>query len=130
MSTLPRQLRSSATEPERMLWSKLRNRQIAGVKFRRQHPIGPYVVDFASLERKLVIELDGKLHKQRKSYDEERTRMLEGLGFRVLRFRNFEIYSRLQDVITQIEVALTNPPLRNDAASKGSSPSIGGRGSG
>jgi very-short-patch-repair endonuclease len=80
-----RELRTEPTATEQLLWSRLRRRQIAGHKFRRQHVLGPYIVDFACLEQKLVIELDGGQHAEQRCYDERRTRWLEQRGFRVLK---------------------------------------------
>ena len=68
-----KQLRANPTEPERILWTILRGRNLAGLKFRRQHPIEPYIVDFYCAEASLVIELDGQSHDDRKAYDDQRT---------------------------------------------------------
>lgn len=81
-----RKLRQTSTTPEVKLWQHLRNRRFMGLKFRRQFPIGPYVVDFVCLSHKLVIELDGGQHVQQLDYDNQRTEYLEHFGFRVLRF--------------------------------------------
>ncbi len=110
MSLLHHQLRRRLTEPEKLLWQQLRNRQLSGFKFRRQHPIGPYIVDFACLNPKLVIELDGRLHDKRYAYDETRTRFLEPNGFTVVRFRNIEIYRQRSAVLATIEAALFPNP--------------------
>ncbi len=99
---LHRQLRRTLTEPERILWSRLRNRQLGGYKFRRQHPIGPYITDFACLNPRLVIGLDGRIHSKQKDYDEARTIFLVSQGFEVIRFRNVEIYQQLQVVLDTI----------------------------
>lgn len=92
MSLLQRQLRGALTEPERLLWDKLRNRKLGGFKFRRQHPIGPYIGDFVCLAPKVVVELDGRQHLKRRDYDENRMHFLESQGFIVIRFRDIEIY--------------------------------------
>jgi very-short-patch-repair endonuclease len=68
-----RHLRRTATDAERALWAKLRNRQLAGLKFRRQHPLGPYTVDFVCFERRLVIEVDGGQHAEAAEQDAQRT---------------------------------------------------------
>ena len=81
-----RNLRKNATDAEQKLWRHLRNRQLAGVKFRTQYPIAGHVADFASPEQRLVIELDGGQHADRQDQDEERTRKLNCNGYRVLRF--------------------------------------------
>jgi len=106
MSLLHRQLRRALTEPARLLWETLRNRQLAGFKFRRQHPIGPYIGDFVCLSPKLVVELDGKLHLKRHEYDESRTSILNSLGFKVIRFRNIDVYRRSSAVLAEIEATL------------------------
>jgi very-short-patch-repair endonuclease len=80
------------------LWKALRNRALGGYKFRRQHPIGPYVVDFACVDCKLVIEVDGQTHLPRKSADEKRAQLLEKEGWCVIRFWNTEIYEELEPV--------------------------------
>ena len=89
-----RELRSHATAQETILWNYLRDKRL-GVKFRRQVPIGNYVVDFACLEKHLIIEVDGSQHAENKE-DIIRTRYLEQCGFRVLRFWNNEINQNLQ----------------------------------
>ncbi len=76
------QLRTNSTIPEQRLWSMLRARQLCRMRFRRQHPIEPYVVDFLCASAKLVIELDGESHDGRDKYDNRRTQHLEDLGFR------------------------------------------------
>ena len=81
-----RQLRRQQTDVETKLWFRLRGRQICGVKFRRQHPIGPYIVDFCCPDRGLVVELDGGQHAEHTSSDQARTRFLEAEGYRVVRF--------------------------------------------
>jgi len=87
-----RALRSDMTESERKLWALLRRKQIAGLRFRRQQPIGPYIADFYCPAAKLVLELDGGQHGEdrRREYDEARTDWFEANGYRVLRFANHE----------------------------------------
>jgi very-short-patch-repair endonuclease len=101
-----RLLRKAMTDAERRLWNELRLRQVEGLKFRRQFPIGRYIVDFACPERKLIIEVDGGQHADQESYDTERTRWLESRGFRVLRFWNNEIQMNLEGVKESIYNAL------------------------
>jgi len=109
-------LRANMTEPERRLWYYLRAHRFAGVKFRRQALIGPYVVDFASLRRNLIIEVDGGQHADSEN-DQRRTRWLEDQGFRVLRFWNNEVLSNTQGVLEAIMIAAINlspgAPLRS-----------------
>lgn len=77
-----------------------------GLKFRRQYPVGPYVVDFICLSHKLVIELDGGHHADNKAYDDKRTAYLEHFGFRVLRFWNTEVFSQLEDMLEQVRLCI------------------------
>jgi very-short-patch-repair endonuclease len=79
-------LRKSLTDAERWLWQRLRNRGLSGYKFRRQHPIGPFVVDFACIEKGVVIELDGSQHAQNMESDSRRSEYLRRKGYKVLRF--------------------------------------------
>ena len=102
MKNRARNLRKNQTEAEKLLWSSLRNRQIAGCKFRRQWPIGPYIVDFACLSRKLLIELDGGQHSEAIAYDEARTKFLEAQGYRVIRFWNNEMLTEPTAVLQRI----------------------------
>jgi len=80
------------------LWSHLRIKQMEGNRFRRQQPIGPYVVDFVCFEKKLVVELDGGQHAEQSAYDAERTTWLESQGFRVLRFWNHQVLREIEAV--------------------------------
>ena len=86
-----RALRREATFPERLLWGRLRGGRLNGWKFRRQHPVGPYIVDFYCHEVGLVVELDGRSHDGRVRQDRERTRWLEQHGLRVIRFTNDDV---------------------------------------
>jgi len=94
-------LRNGMTEAEKLLWSRLRNRQVKGFKFRRQHPINEFVVDFFCYDAKLVIELDGSVHDDlhQSERDKERTRILNIMGLSEMRFRNEEVINNLEDVI-------------------------------
>src|SRR5262245_16073058 len=104
-----RKLRRKLTDVENKLWSQLRGRQLSGVKFRRQHPIGPFIVDFCCVERGLVVELDGSQHAERRAADERRTRLVERFGYRVLRFWDNEVLSNLDGVLERISEALEEP---------------------
>ena len=101
-----RELRRFATDAERVLWSRLRSRQLEGCKFRRQAPIGRFIADFACLERRLVIELDGGQHAEQVRYDDARTEVLEAAGWTVLRFWNHEVLQNTQGVVDDIWAAL------------------------
>lgn len=98
-------LRSNQTNAERILWYHLRNRRLAGIKFRRQQLIGDYIVDFISYERKLVVELDGARHKEeaRKRKDKIRTEWITKEGYKVLRFWNYDVLRRIDKVLMTIE---------------------------
>lgn len=104
-----RHLRRNLTDAERMLWQALRNRQLGHRKFRRQMPIGPYIVDFACEESRLIIELDGGQHAARQDYDSARTQYLEKCGYRVLRFWNNDVMGNLDGVLTVILAETTSP---------------------
>ncbi|MEF3194274.1 MAG: DUF3418 domain-containing protein, partial [Halothiobacillaceae bacterium] len=106
---LARKLRARSTEAERKLWYQLRARRFDGTKFRRQHPLGPYIVDFVCLESHLVIELDGGQHSEAESYDRQRDAWLNAQGFRVLRFWNNEVMQNLDGVLEAIHQALHSP---------------------
>ena len=95
-------LRNSATDAERRLWQHLRLRQLGGFKFRRQVPLHGYVVDFLCVELKLVVELDGGQHADQTAYDEIRTGVLQGAGYRVLRYWNDDALLRTSDVLEDI----------------------------
>ncbi|GAB3310758.1 endonuclease domain-containing protein [Luteimonas notoginsengisoli] len=94
-----RSLRNNATDAEQHLWQQLRGRQLAGYKFRRQYPIAGFIADFACIEARLVVELDGGQHVERTAEDAARTRRIECNGYRVPRFWN-------DDVLVDTEVVL------------------------
>jgi very-short-patch-repair endonuclease len=104
-----RALRNNLTDAEQKLWQKLRAQQL-DVKFRRQHPIAQYVVDFVFLQEKLIIEPDGGQHAAQLMYDRERTVLLESLGYRVLRFWNNEVFENFDGVLASISEALHPTP--------------------
>ena len=97
-----RSLRETPTDAESLLWYHLRDRRLANFKFRRQRPIGPYFADFACLEAKLIVELDGGQHVEAAGYDENRTRFIEALGYRVHRFWNNEVLAQTDAVRERI----------------------------
>ena len=113
-----RELRRTATDAEKMMWQLLRNRQLDGWKFRRQHPINRYILDFCCHEAKLAIELDGGQHAdpEQAYYDRERTLALETEGIRVLRFWNNDVLKNTNAVLQVI----WNAP--SDSLSPGPSP--------
>ncbi len=93
-----RVLRKNSTDAERRLWQGLRRNQINGCKFRRQQPIGPYIVDFVCFEKRLIIEVDGGQHAQQLEDDLARTEWLRSQGFQVLRFWNNQILREIDSV--------------------------------
>jgi very-short-patch-repair endonuclease len=103
-----RGLKKEATEAERKLWERLRNKKLNGLKFRRQHPLNNYIVDFYCYEKKLVIEVDGTVHatKENREYDRGRTAELNELGITVLRFWNEEVIGDIEDVVRRIMEAV------------------------
>ena len=119
-TTKARELRKNPTEAERRLWQHLRLRQFDGYKFRRQQPLGPYIVDFICLEKKIVIEVDGGQHSTQVQYDNERTAWLAAHGFRVLRFWNNEVLSEIEKVKEVIwEALMKSHPHLNPPPSRG-----------
>lgn len=111
MQRYVRSLRKDLTTAERLLWSRLRRRQVAGFKFRRQHQIGPYICDFASLDGSIIVELDGSQHLDRRTYAERRDGFLRSAGFRVLRFWNGDVLARTDQVVETIHAALQQPEM-------------------
>jgi len=109
-SETARRLRAEMTDAERKLWSLLRRKQLQGFRFRRQIPIGPYIADFACMAQHLIVELDGGQHAERVHYDEGRTTWLAGVGYRVLRFWNGEVFTNTDGVVETIRLALLDPP--------------------
>jgi very-short-patch-repair endonuclease len=97
-----RELRSNLTDAERRLWQKLKRRQIAGVKFRRQQPIGHFIVDFVCFERRVIVEVDGGQHAEQLHYDQQRTRWLEAQGYRVLRYWNNDVLANTEAVVQAV----------------------------
>lgn len=108
-----RLLRSDMTIAEHKLWQAISGKQIEDCRFRRQHPIGPYIADFACTDKSLVIELDGGQHQEQVAYDERRTKFLQMHGWRVLRFWNNDVLNNLDGVLAKvIEVLTAAPPSR------------------
>ena len=111
--TFARKLRRSETDAERKIWQQLRSHNLNGVKFRRQHPVGPYIIDFICINEKLVIELDGSQHQRQEDYDAERTAYLERNGYRVMRFWDNDVLLRTDDVMQVIVDTLVVSPHPN-----------------
>ena len=106
------ELRKELTPAERKLWSRIRNDQL-GVTFRRQHAVGNYIPDFCSPKAKLIIELDGSQHLEQVEYDEERTKYLESLGYKVIRFWNNSVIKDIDSTILAILRAMEDNHARN-----------------
>ena len=102
-------LREQSTTAERLLWQQLRSKQLEGYKFRRQEPIGRYIVDFVNYEKRIVIELDGGQHAIDKENDQIRDNWLKTEGFKVLRFWNNEIFENLEGVLEIMRKELLSP---------------------
>jgi len=102
MLQVSKRLRQQMTGTEVKLWQHLRGHRLIGVHFRRQHAIGPYVVDFCAPSRKLIIELDGSQHLDQEEWDLERTKYLEARGYRVIRFWNSNITNQIEVVLDVI----------------------------
>ena len=120
---LAKQLRQKQTETETLLWSKLRDRQLLGLKFRRQQCIGNYIIDFACMDKKLLIEIDGGHHNTDETIkkDLDRTRWLKSKGYLVLRFWNNDIMENLDGVVETIiqTLAQKSPPHSNSLPRRG-----------
>lgn len=101
-----KRLRDNPTEAERRLWDRLRRRQIEGFRFRRQQPIGPYIVDFYCSDARLIVEVDGGQYSA--DADRERTRWLEERGYRVIRFWNNDVIDNIDGVLQRLAELLTD----------------------
>jgi very-short-patch-repair endonuclease len=113
-----RELRRDSGRAEKICWDLLRDRRINGVKFRRQHPIGPYFADFACVSKKLVVEVDGEHHAFQVERDARRTAAMEREGWRVIRFWANEVVQNREGIWSAIEIAL------NDRSSVTPSPNL------
>lgn len=100
------------TPAEECLWQSLRGRQVANLKFRRQHPLGPYIVDFCCPEIRLIIEIDGEVHETQREYDAGRTETIEQYGYRVIRFTNDDVLHRHGWVLDTILNLISTPSER------------------
>ena len=112
INIIAKNLRKRSTHAEILLWRHLRAKQLEGLKFKRQQPVGNYIVDFVCFKKQIVIEVDGGQHAIEKDKDKERDRWLEGQGFRVLRFWNNEVVVNIEGVLEVIRGScLNHPPL-------------------
>ncbi len=101
-------LRKRMTDAEQLFWRHLRNRELDGWKFRRQHPVGPFIVDFACPEKMVIIEVDGGQHDENKELDVQRSAYLNKMGYRVCRFWNNEVMQETEAVLESIFAILAN----------------------
>jgi very-short-patch-repair endonuclease len=126
-------LRRRTTPAEQDLWQELRGQRLNGLRFRLQHPVGPYILDFACPERLLGIEIDGSVHIGNEEKDDARTALFEDFGWHIIRFPNDEVLSNLSTVLVSIEAAATSRPIakgwnpgKNSHGDKSPSPNVGG----
>ena len=106
MINIARDLRHNQTDAEKQLWAALRSIRSNGIRYRRQHPIGPYVVDFICLKKRLIIEVYGGQHAENEGKDNQRTKWLEGEGYRVVRFWNTDVLFNIDGVMSLINELL------------------------
>ena len=114
-----RALRAEMTLAEQKLWQALRGKQVEDYRFRRQHPIGSYIADFACLEKMLILELDGGQHQEQMEYDERRTLFMQQQGWKVLRFWNNDVMENLEGVLAKVVESLTSAPPSQPSPWKG-----------
>ena len=105
---LARELRKNITETELFFWKKIRGKQLLGMKFRRQVPIGPYIVDFVCFEKKIVIELDGGQHQEQIERDQKRDIFFRDQGYKVFRFWDNEVFENIEGVLEIIQKCYEN----------------------
>ena len=97
-----RMLRENMTASEKLLWERLKTKQICGVRFRRQHPIFIFIADFYCHEARLVVEIDGEIHNQQIEYDDGRSAEMEKFFIKIIRFTNYEVENKIDEVIENI----------------------------
>jgi len=110
LNQLAKNLRANQTDAEKLLWRYLRSKQLESTKFRRQQPIGDYIVDFVSLDKKLIIELDGGQHSTNAEKDQQKDKWLSKQGFKVLRFWNNDVIKNTKGVLAAIMEDITPSP--------------------
>ena len=109
LSKRAKKMRNNPTKAERILWERLKHKQL-GAKFRQQHIVNKFIVDFCSIEKALVIEVDGDIHDKQKEADAQRSKILEKEGFTIIRFKNEEVINNIEFVISKIEETLKKSP--------------------
>ena len=119
-----KQLRRNSTDAERKLWSYMRNRQLQSWKFRRQLPIGRFIVDFACTELRIIVEIDGGQHSEQIIYDLNRTKILQSKGYRVVRYWNNEVLENIEGVLEALTLTLSQREreLKNSSSQREESP--------
>jgi very-short-patch-repair endonuclease len=120
-----KQLRKALTPAEQQLWQALRGGKLAGLKFRRQHPVGHFILDFYCAAHKLVIEVDGEIHETQIEYDAARTTKLEDHGYKILRFTNEVVLHQIEIVLTEILQAVELHSVRETEGPPAPSPKLG-----
>ncbi len=123
---LAKALRKQMTDAERLLWRHLRDRRLGGWKFKRQYPVGPYIVDFICVERNIVIEVDGGQHAEAEEQDKERSAYLNRMGYQVFRFWNNQVLQETEPVLEAIFAILSEG--EQNSPSPQPSPPLGERG--
>jgi very-short-patch-repair endonuclease len=108
-----RELRQQITAAEELLWSRLRNRQLGALKFRRQHPLGPFIADFCCPACRVVVEVDGDIHDFQPDRDKVRTEQFEQHGYQVIRFRNEQVLNDIKGVLEAIEAICSSSSGRS-----------------
>jgi len=108
-------LRANQTNAEQQLWYHLRAHRFMGLKFKRQKPLGCYIVDFICMEQRLIIEIDGSQHAEQAGYDQHRDAWLRNQGYTVLRFWNNEILQQLDEVLERIRLTVIDFPLVSES---------------
>ena len=99
-------LRENMTQYEKLLWDRLKQKQVCGLRFRRQHPIDFFIADFYCHEARLVVEIDGEIHECQKEYDDGRSAEMERFYIKVIRFKNSDVKNNINRVISKIEVEI------------------------
>ncbi|GAB3344703.1 endonuclease domain-containing protein [Lysobacter tyrosinilyticus] len=124
LRTRARELRSNATDAEKVLWRALRGKQLEGFRFRRQVPIAGFIADFLCPQARLIIELDGGQHAEQGGYDAARTTKLAGFGYRVLRYWNNDVLARTEAVLEDIHSHLLKSNNKSNSTPPQPSPSL------
>ena len=117
LSVRAKEMRANPTPAEKVLWEKLKNKQL-GIKFRQQHIVNKFIVDFCSIEKALIIEVDGEIHDNQKEADSQRSEILKNEGYSVIRFSNDEIINNIDNVISIIKSKTEKSPLGDLGAYK------------